>query len=126
MTKTSSGVEVNYRIGTTSAAFLYGFGALGWFMSFLLTLTGIGIVVVWILNVIGQIIYITWYGLHGVSYVSGRASQKIGVLLAGTSISAIPGLNGLIPTFLIQTALIIHITRAEDREKAELGAQAIA
>lgn len=118
MPSSSRKSAVHYRIGTAAAFFLYAFGAFGWIVGFLLMLTGIGEIATWILDIIGEIIYVLWYALLGVSYFSGKSTQKLGIVGVSSLVNMIPFLDGVVPTFILQTAAMIHVTRKEDRERA--------
>ncbi len=123
MAKTKSGIEVKYRIGTVSAFFLYALGAFGWLIGFLLMLTGIGEIGTWILDIVGEVMYIFWYGLLGVNYFSGKSAQKLGIIGTSSLVNLTPFINGIVPTFVIETWAMIRVTRKEDEERAEKAAQ---
>ena len=110
--------NVEYRIGTFSgflivatAVFLDGIG-------FLLMLTGLGEIVTELIGICGSILFFVWFLFLGVSFMSGKATQKLGVIGVGTLIEVIPFINGISPTFTIETVSLIAISRKEDKEKA--------
>ena len=115
----SSEPEVKYRIGTVVGFFIvstaFFFDAIG----FLLMLTGIGEIMTEIIGITGSILFFFWFLFLRVSFMSGKATAKLGVMGAGSIVEIIPFVNGISPTFTIETVSLIYITRKEDKEKAE-------
>lgn len=114
----SSQPEVKYRIGMVSGFFIVAAAAFFDGIGFLLMLTGVGEIMTEIIGFDASILFFVWFLFLRVSYFSGRAAAKLGIMGAGTLIETIPFINGFAPMFIIETASIIHISRKEDREKA--------
>ena len=108
--------HVDYRVSTASRFFIIGFAVLLDLTGLLLFWTGI---VPEILGFLGSIIFLLWFLLLGINYLSGRSLQKIGVIGVCSVIEMIPFLNGFSPTFTIETVVLIRISRKEDEEKAK-------
>lgn len=111
--------NVHYRIGSIAGFFIVATAVFFDAVGFLLTLTGIGAIGTEIMGITGAIMFFIWFMFHHVNYLSGRSLQKLGVMGVGALVEAIPFLNGISPTFVIQTVLLIRITRKEDREEAQ-------
>jgi hypothetical protein len=110
--------NVHYRIGMVSAFFIVSTAVVLDAVGFLLMLTGLGEIVTEFIGICGSVIFFLWFLFLGTGFMSGKASSKLGVMGAGALIEAIPFLNGVSPTFVIETVSLILITRKEDREKA--------
>lgn len=115
----SSAPEVNYRIGTLMAVFIVAVAAIFDAVGFLLMLTGIGAIATEIIGIVGSIFFFFLFLFLRVSFFSGKASAKLGIIGAGSVVEIIPFVNGISPTFTIETTALIHLTRKEDREKAK-------
>lgn len=111
--------EVHYRIGFVSGFFIIAAAVFFDAIGFLLMLTGIGEIMTEIIGFCASILFFIWFLFLRVSYFSGRATAKLGIMGAGSLIEMIPFVNGIAPMFTVETATLIHITRKEDREKAE-------
>lgn len=111
--------NVQYRIGMLSAFFIVATAVFFDGIGFLLMLTGLGEIVTELIGICGSILFFVWFLFLGVNFMSGKSTAKLGVMGAGTLIELIPFINGISPTFTIETVGLIAITRKEDREKAE-------
>ena len=111
--------NVNYRIGSASSFFIVATGVFFDALGFLLMLTGLGEIMTEIIGITGSILFFFWFVLLRVGFMSGKATTKLGIMGAGTIIEAIPFINGISPTFTIETVSLILVSRKEDREKHE-------
>lgn len=125
MARARNTVDVHYRIGSIAAFFIIATAVFFDAIGFLLMLTGIGEIVTEIMGITGAIMFFIWFMFLGVNYLSGRSSQKLGVMGVSSLVEAIPFLNGISPTFTIGVLVLIRITRKEDREKAEKRAKEV-
>lgn len=110
--------EPKYRVGFVIGAFLvsgaFALDALG----LVFMLTGIGAIVTQILGVLGSIGFFILFFFLGAGFFQKKAIQKFGIAAIGSITEMIPFVNGISPTFTIETIALIHIMRKEDREKA--------
>lgn len=109
---------VHYRIGLAGAAFSIGLAVVMDLGGFLLMLTGIGEIATEILGITGSIIFFLWYLFHGVSYTTGNVGRKLGIMGACSLVEWIPFVNGIMPSFTIETISMYITVRREDREQA--------
>ena len=124
-TSVSGSPEVHYRIGFVIGAFLMGGAVALDFLGFLFMLTGVGEVVTEIIGVLGSVGFFILFFFLGAGFFSKKKMQKVGVAVTGSIIEMIPFLNGLSPTFTIETFVLIYLMRKEDKEDAQKKSKAL-
>lgn len=110
--------EPKYRVGFVIGFFLLGGAVTLDFIGFFLMLTGIGEIVTEILGVLGSIGFFILFFFLGAGFTQKKSLQKLSIGAVGSIIEIIPFLNGLSPTFTLETAGLIYLMRKEDKEKA--------
>jgi hypothetical protein len=109
--------RVSYRIGGVTVAFMLALALVLDLVQILLTLTGVGALLAWLVTAVGTTAFGIWFLLMRVNYFSGRkAAQKMAATLAGVVAEFVPVINAL-PAMTISVIAVVLLSRAEDRER---------
>jgi hypothetical protein len=118
--------QPDYRVGFGIGSLLVGGAVALDFIGFLLMLTGVGEIVTEIIGFIGSLGFWIIFFFLGANFFGKGTGTKVGIAVVGSIIEMIPFINGLSPTFTIETVSLIYVMRAEDKKKAEDKAKASA
>lgn len=118
--------QPDYRVGFGIGSLLVGGAVALDFIGFLLMLTGVGEIVTEIIGIIGSIGFWIIFFFLGANFFGKGTGTKVGIAVVGSIIEMIPFINGISPTFTIETVSLIYVMRAEDKKKAEDKAKASA
>ena len=119
MAESTPKVRPKYRVGFVGGFAIVGSALVLDGMGLFFMLTGIGEIVTELIGLAGSLLFFVWFAVLGARFFTGKVGQKVGILAASSLIEVIPFLNGLSPTFTIETVSLIATLRKEDREKSE-------
>ena len=110
------------RIHNVEAGFMIGVAVAFWGIQLLLSLTGFGEVISYIIGWFASMIFLVWFSFHH-AYKGQNFGKKLLATLASAGIEFIPFIND-IPADVAQVIIIIIYSRIEDRKEAAAKAAA--